>query len=147
MAVGLDRLPGMNMQDQIMENIMNKKSSWLTGAICGMALTFGLSLGGYAVGADQSPAPSMQQSITGAKSNGDHEALATQYENEAKELQAKAQAHKEMAKAYGKAGYFGPGGKFDTVRHCNNLARKYEEAAKENFALAKMHRGLAEKAK
>ncbi len=146
MAVGLDRLSGMNMSDQKMEIIMNKKSSWLVGAICGMALTFGLSSGGYAVGADQ-PSSSMQQQIIGAKSNGDHEALAIQYENEAKELQAKAQAHKEMAKAYDKAGYFGPGGKFDTVRHCNNLARKYEDAAKENFALAKMHRGLAEKAK
>ena len=126
---------------------MNKKSSWFMGAICGAVLAFGLSLSGYAVSANLAPSSSMEQNILAAKSKADHEALAAQYENEAKELQAKAQAHKEMGKAYEKAGYFGPGGKFDTVRHCNNLAQKYEDAAKENFALAKMHRSLAEKAK
>ena len=127
---------------------MNKKSSWLIGAICGMALTLGLSLGGYAVGADQAPSLSMEQQIIGAKGKGDHEVLAAQYEKEAKELQVKAQEHKKMAKAYDKAdGYFGAEGKFDMARHCNNIAQKYEDAAKENLALAKMHRSMAEKAK
>ena len=113
-----------------------------------MALTFGLSLGGYAVGADQAPSSAMEQQIIGAKSKADHEVLAAQYEQEAKGLQAKAQEHKQMAKAYDKAdGYFGSKGKFDMARHCNNIAQKYEDAAKENLALAKMHRSMAEKAK
>ena len=126
---------------------MNKRSSWLMGAICGAALAFGLSLGGYAVGSDEAPSSPMVQKILGAKSKADQEALAAQYEQEARELQAKAQEHREMARAYDKAGYFGPGGKFDLARHCNNLAKKYEDAAKESLALAKLHRGLAEKMK
>ncbi len=126
---------------------MNKRSSWIMGAICGAALAFGLSLGGYAVGADEASSSPMVQKILGAKSKADQEALAAQYEQEAKELQAKAQEHREMAKAYDKASYFGPGGKFDLVRHCSNLAQKYEDAAKETLALAKAQRSLAEKMK
>lgn len=125
---------------------MNKRSSWIMGAICGAALAFGLSLGGYAVGSDEASSSPMVQKILGAKSKADQEALAAQYEQEARELQAKAQEHREMAKAY-KTGPFGPGGKFDLVRHCNNLAQKYEDAAKESLALAKAQRSLAEKMK
>lgn len=123
---------------------MNKRSSWFMGAFCGAALAFGLSLGGYAVGADgASPSPIVQK-ILGAKSKADAEALAAQYEQEAGELQAKAEEHREMAKAY-RTGYFGPGGKFDLARHCSNLAKKYEEAAKEDLELAKLQRGSVKK--
>ncbi|MDE2423946.1 MAG: hypothetical protein KGN31_07020 [Betaproteobacteria bacterium] len=127
---------------------MDKKSSRIIGALCGAALVLGLSVGGFAVGADQttsSSSLSVEQKIIDAKSKTDHEALAAQYEKDAKDLQAKAQEHKEMARAYEKIGYLTE--KHDFVRHCNSLAQKYEEAAKENLALAKLHRGLAVKAK
>lgn len=122
---------------------MNKKSSWFMGAICGAVLAFGLSLSGYAVSADQAPSSSMEQKINMAKSKTDHEALVVQYENEAKELQAKADVHKEMVKAYAGTHWTE---KHDLGKHCKNAAQKYEDAAKENLALAKIHRGLAEKA-
>ncbi len=122
---------------------MDKKSTWIAGAVCGAALAFGLTLGGYAV-ADEASSSPMVQKILGAKTKADAEALAAQYEQEAKDLQAKAEEHREMAKAY-KTGYFGPGGKFDMARHCSLLAKKYEEAAKEDLELAKLQRGSAKK--
>ena len=122
---------------------MNKRSSWFMGAIGIAALALGLSLGGYAV-ADEASSSPMVQKILGAKSKADAEALAAQYEQEARDLQAKAQEHREMAKAY-KTGYFGPGGKFDLARHCSNLAKKYEEAAKEDLELAKLQRESVKK--
>ncbi len=125
---------------------MSKKSLWVSGAFCGAVLALGLSFVGVSVSADQTtPSLSIEQKIIEAKSKADHEALATQYEKEAAELQAKAQDHKEMAKAYGKIGFLE--GKHDLVRHCNNLVQKYDDAAKENLALAKVHRSLAEKMK
>lgn len=123
---------------------MNKKSSWLMGAICSVVLAFGLSVSGYAASAELAPSSSMEQNILAAKSKADHEALAAQYENEAKELQAKADEHKKMLKAYAGTHWTE---KHDMGRHCKNLIQKYEDAAKENLALAKLHRSLAEKAK
>lgn len=108
-----------------------------------VTLTFSLSFSGYAVDADQTPSLSMEQQILVAKSKADHEALASQYENEAKELQAKAVQHKRMTKAYAEYVWTE---RHDLGLHCNRLAQKYEDAAKENFALAKLHHGLAEKA-
>lgn len=124
---------------------MDKKSSWIAGAICGAVIAFGISLGGVAVGADQGQADSMVQKIESAKSKADQEALAAQYEQEAKELQAKAEEHKEMAKAYSRNPAMEV--KHGLVTHCEKLAREYAEAAKEDLALAKLHHQLAEKAK
>ena len=105
-----------------------------------------LALGGFAANADQSSDnPSMEQLVLGAKTRSDQEALASKYEDEAKEDQNKAKFHREMAKAYAKVGYLSE--KQNFVSHCNIIAKKYEDAAKENLALAKAHRELAEKMK
>ena len=124
---------------------MEKKSAWIAGAVCGAALAFGLTLGGAATGADQGQPVSMAKKIKSAKSRADQEALAAQYEQEAKDLQKKAEEHKEMAKAYSETGFLEV--KHDLVTHCEKLAREYADAAKEDLALAKLHRRLAEKAK
>ena len=125
---------------------MNRKSSWFVGAVCGAALALGLTLGGYAIGADQGQeAVSMEQQILNAKTKADHEALAAQFEQEAKALQAQADEHKAMAKAYSQNPALEA--KRGLVTHCNRLAEKYAEAAKEDIALAKLHHQLAEKAK
>ncbi len=127
---------------------MNKKIFWLVGMTCSVALVSILSLGGYAANTDQvasKPSEERTQAILEAKSKAAHDALAAQYEKEAKEDQSKAQEHREMAKAYAKVGFLAE--KHGLVRHCNNLAQRYEDAAKENLALAKTHRELAESAK
>ena len=123
---------------------MNRKSSLLMLGACAGLLALSLSLGGYALSAGQESS-SLVQKIESAKTRADHEALAAFYEQEAKTAQAKAEQHQEMAEHYKKG--FGYGNsKATLIQHCNYIARKYQEAAKENLALAKLHRELAAKA-
>lgn len=122
---------------------MNKKLSWFTGAICGAVLAFGLSISGYAASAEQSPTPSIERTIRMANSKADHESLAAHYENEAKELQAKAQEHVEMSKAYAGTHMIN---KHDLENHCKRIAQRYTDAARESLEMAKIHRDLADKA-
>jgi hypothetical protein len=120
---------------------MNRKSSCLMLGAGLLALS--LSLGGYALSAGQES--SEAQKIESAKTKADHEALAAFYEQEAKSLQAKAEEHKEMGKAYSKFGHLKE--KQHLVTHCDRLVEKYNGAANESLALAKLHRELAAKAK
>lgn len=64
----------------------------------------------------------------------DHAGLAEYYKKEADEARHKAEGQKEMAaeyyKKYPKGQYF---------KHCEKMADKYLEEAKENDALAEMH--------
>jgi len=110
----------------------------------GFAADSTVSNSGHAVNADQTQSLPMDHEILTAKSKADHEELAVQYESEAKKLQAKADEHKEMLKAYNGTHWTE---KHDLARHCKSLVQKYEDAAKDNFALAKIHRVLAEKTK
>ena len=120
---------------------MNRKSSRLILSACSTVLALGLLFGGDAFSAETSTA--MEQKIATAKTKADHESLAMSYEQEATELQVKADDHKAFGKAYSRiGGKQGP----QLVSHCNSLARKYGEAAQETTALAKLHRGLAAKA-
>ena len=121
---------------------MDRKSSYLTLGACAGLLALGLSLGGYALSAGQESSP--VQKIESAKTRADHEALAAFYEQEAKTAQAKVEEHKQMAKAYGKIGHLVE--KHNMLQHCDRLVEKYKDVAKENLALAKLHRELAAKA-
>lgn len=86
----------------------------------------------------------LQHRIEHARSRADHEDLAAHFEREAKALRAKANEHEQMVRSYGWSGY--AAATTDYVRHCADLARKYGSAADDNLGLAKLHRGLAEKA-
>ena len=121
---------------------MNRKSSRLMLGACAGLLALSLSLGGYALSAGQES--SLVQKIESEKTRADHEALAAFYEQEAKTAQAKVEEHKEMAKAYGKIGHLVE--KHNMLQHCVRLVEKYKDVAKENLALAKLHRELAAKA-
>lgn len=123
---------------------MNKKI-WCLGAISGAAVALALSVGGYAIAAGESQSAPMAQQIQNAKTRADHEALAATYQQEAMELQQKADKHKEMAVAYSKIGFLEE--KHGLVTHCNQLAKKYAEAAKEASEMAALERSLADKAK
>lgn len=124
---------------------MKRNTSWLAILAGGTMLALSLSLSGVASAAGTDSGTPTEQQITGAKTKADHEALAASYEQEAKGLEEKANDHKTMAKAYGKVGALEE--KQRLVSHCNSLARKYGDAAKEASALAKLHRELAAKAK
>ena len=123
---------------------MNRKSSYLMLGACAGLLALSLSLGGYALSAGQERSSQVQK-IESAKTRADHEALAAFYEQEAKTAQAKVEEHKQMAKAYGKIGHLVE--KHNMLQHCDRLVKKYKDVAKENLALAKLHRELAAKAK
>ncbi len=125
---------------------MTKKLFCAKNAFYTAILVAALSLGSFTANAEQPLDNSgMEQQVLDAKTRGDQEALASQYEKEAKENQSKARLHRGMAKAYAKVGYLAE--KQNLVNHCNIIAQKYEEAASENLALAKAHRELAEKMK
>ncbi len=86
----------------------------------------------------------MEQMITTAASGTDHEALATQYESEARSLLQMAEQHKAMARAYETlAAGSTKGGAAAFVEHCRRLVAKYEEAAAEYTQLAMLHHQLA----
>ena len=123
-------------------NSMNRKSSCLTLSACAGLLALSLTLGGYALSAGQES--SLVQKIESAKTRADYEALAASYEQEAKSLQAKAEEHKEMGKAYSKIGHLKE--KHNLVQHCDRLVEKYKGAAQESLTLAKLNRELAAKA-
>lgn len=93
----------------------------------------------------------IEQQVANARSRADHVKVAVWYEQEAAAALEQARWHQRMLDdiyrpAYGSldAGpYRNPG----FVRHCEDLVRRYEEAAEESSALAKLHRQLAADAK
>jgi len=93
-----------------------------------------------AVAADMS----MDQMIENAKTKADHEAIANLYEDDAKANQAKAEEHKRKERSY-KIMSQGKGGVAGFVAHCKKLVTQYEELAKEDQELAKLHRQFANK--
>jgi hypothetical protein len=89
-------------------------------------------------------AADIQEQIAAAKTPADHEAIATWYEDQAKEAEQKAAEHTKMAQAY-KTGSFGHKTHFH--EHCEVLAKNYTAEAKEYRALAAAHREKAKTGK
>ena len=78
--------------------------------------------------------------IEAAKTPEDQAALADACEAEAVTLHKMAELHKSMAETYAQ-----PGGKpwmAAQAKHCSSVAAKLEEAAKEELAIAAVHRNL-----
>jgi DNA mismatch repair ATPase MutL len=121
---------------------MDRKSRRFNLLFWSAALAASLTLGGYAFGAGQE-SPALEQKIAGAQTRADHESIAASYEQEANALQAKADEHRQMVKAYGAFGFLKE--KHNLVQHCDSLVKKYQDAARENLALAKIHREIAAK--
>ena len=122
---------------------MNRR--WLVlgaGAVLAAAI---LTLGGCAAGGPVKPA-GLEQKIEAARTRADHEEIASLYEQQAGADKAAAERHRGMALAYGRSGAY-RGGQSNIAPHCENLARTYQQAAKENLALAKEHRQMAAEAK
>jgi hypothetical protein len=89
----------------------------------------------------------MTQAVQSAKTRADHDALATHYEDAAKEMRAKAEEHKKLLAQYqSNTARYGKQAK-DLISHCQGLMRVYEQAAAENSAMAKSHREMAAEVK
>lgn len=83
----------------------------------------------------------LMSSFAFAKKEGgnlDHEALAVQYENLAKEMQAKVEQQKDIFKHKPRTSYLGRNGPRIKKRITARI-RKYEKAASENLAKAEYH--------
>ena len=87
----------------------------------------------------------IEQKIREAKTPADHQAIAAFYEKEAHAAHAKHDQHLGMAKSYGAIPALKD--KAKAVAHCESVAKKYQEIAKENETLAAMHKTLAGQAK
>ncbi len=88
-------------------------------------------------------AADMSAKVGAAKTAADHEAIATEYANEAKEAEARAAEHDKMAASYKGLGKIGQ--VHDT--HCAAIAKRERENAKDLTGLADAHRAQAKSAK
>lgn len=127
---------------------MGKWSIALVAAILGLV--------GCAAESPVRPA-GLEQKIESARTHADHAEIAAIYEQEAEKDRAAAQRHRGLARAYEKGWVWeGPkvGGVVNAkkgnqsfIAHCEILASTYDRLAEEEFALAKLHRDLAARAK
>jgi hypothetical protein len=83
--------------------------------------------------------------IAAAKSTADHEAIAAEFEQEAKDLEAKAALHADMAKHY-RMDQYAHQRKPSLQTHCEDLSASLKKAAEQAREIAKLHHELAQKA-
>jgi hypothetical protein len=89
----------------------------------------------------------MTQAVQSARSPSDHENLAKHYQDSATEMQANAVEHKKLLVQYeANKGLYGKQAS-TLISHCQGLIRIYEQAAKENLAMADAHRQMAAEAR
>jgi len=81
--------------------------------------------------------------IVNAKTAEDHQKLACYYRAEARNEEAKAKYHDEMAKLYEKSS----NAKRDMIAHCKQFADEARKAADADNQLAAEHEQMAEQAK
>jgi hypothetical protein len=81
----------------------------------------------------------IQKLIETAATPEDHTKIAEYYEKQGREAERKANFHASMAVAYKNRGKPLLG----LAQHCENLAKKYTEAAEEYEAMATEHRKMA----
>lgn len=125
---------------------MSKDPRWLVpgaGALLAAAM---FTLGGCAAEKPIKPA-GIEQKIEAARTPGDHEEIASLYEQQAGADKAAAERHQRLARTYQRSATIKGGGQVNLARHCENLARVYQQAAAENLALAEQHRQMAADAK
>jgi hypothetical protein len=86
--------------------------------------------------------------LVNASTPQDHRKLAAHYETKAKQYEAEAAEHAEMAttfRAHPTPSETKRPGSADTAAHCESMAENLGKAAKEARAMASMHEELAKK--
>jgi hypothetical protein len=101
-----------------------------------IAMVTGSLLFGTAAFADEDAKPPMHMHKSEMNHRSDKE-VATQYQDEASQLRAKAESHRKLAKLYrGRTPTKGAANYANVVAHCEQLAQFYENAAKEAEGVA-----------
>ncbi|HLK80769.1 MAG TPA: hypothetical protein VKT99_04635 [Xanthobacteraceae bacterium] len=93
-------------------------------------------------------AADIDQMIATAKTATDHQAIANYYDQQATQARAQIAQHAKMRKAYETSPSLrsaGPGFWRVGAKDCDVLERSYENIAKQDEALAKMHREMVTK--
>lgn len=119
---------------------MNRiKTGWMAA---GVALA--ITAGSLAVVSTASIAAEMEMSTPATAE--EHAAEVARYENEAKELDAKAKKHASLAasyRAHASGGNKQSGSLRSISKHCERLAEAYKTAASEAREMAKAHREMS----
>lgn len=106
-----------------------------------------LALGGcVSAGTQNTPEPGSQwQNAAAVRTRADHLEIAAWYEREAAAASRRADVHRKLRDSYGSSS-----GLYDLtgmLGHCTNLVNQNTQAAKDNAALAELHRRNAALAK
>lgn len=99
-----------------------------------------------AAGCTRAKVPSLVTLVRGVPTAAQHEVLAREYRDRAREARSLAALHIAMAAAYGDTTSGTPAASA-MVDHCRELVRLYEAAARQYEALAENHSALAEGAR
>jgi len=83
------------------------------------------------------------EAIQRATTRCDHEALAKNYEDAAREMQSKVKEHKKMLESYGSITFKSGKEGLELQSHCESLINAYEQAVKANMDMANSHRAIA----
>ena len=89
----------------------------------------------------------MTNVIRNAETRDDHLALARHYEAAAEAMRAQVQEQKNSLAEYRAHAYYYGRQTEDLEEHTEALVRVYEEAAKSNIRIAKVHREMADEAR
>ncbi len=98
------------------------------------------------VSAQPTPSSELLQRVEAARTQGDYEALATYYDQQAAAARGIAVEHRKMAKSYQGMISGGRGGA-SMPAHCNAIAGKNDGLAKDYEAMAVAYRQLAKQTK
>jgi len=96
----------------------------------------------YRASAEEVTDSNLDRAIAAAKTSADHEAIASYYDKEAADAEAKAKLHHAMHHRY-EDFKLKPA---DMAHHCDELAKYFERVADQDKSLAKEHREMAKKA-
>ena len=108
-------------------------------------LLLGAVLAG-SVAAQTLPSTELLQRVEAARSQGDYEALATYYDQQAAASRGIAAEHRKMVKSY-QGMIAGGRGAASMPAHCNAIASKNDGLAKDYEAMAAAYRQMAKQAK
>lgn len=87
--------------------------------------------------------PALRQTVENARSREDHEALTTQFESLASEMQSKAEEQRKLLQHYQEKSYLYGRQAQDRQSHTWALMLKYEKAARASRLYAASHREIA----
>ena len=115
-----------------------------TGMLLAVVLATTLAL--HTTQARAADCDGLDAKIAAAKTAAEHEAVAACYDGMAKDTEAKLAEHKKMRAAYEKAGPAALG-KFNMVKHCDQVIASLQGEAQMYADMAKAHREMAKRAK